>query len=142
MHHRYLRLGGVKTASEILAWSDQAEEIQRSLEPFCKLRLVLELGDVFVDSLTRLTIVDELAEEDDSRTFVRDQVQKIRDWLVSPDAKTSTDGVGPIFQIVKAVPTLNLRATSPTFDSSSVLTEKFWMSLEGDIRIVHVLPRE
>ena len=138
MHHRYLRLGGVKTASEILAWSDQAEEIQRSLEPFC----VLELGDVFVDSLTRLATVDELAEEDDSRTFVRDQVQKIRDWLVSPDAKTSTDGVGPIFQIVKAVPTLNLRATSPTFDSSSVLTEKFWMSLEGDIRIVHVLPRE
>lgn len=116
----YLRLGGVQTAREILAWSDKAEEIQKSLERF----------------------FDELAEEDDSRTFVQDQVQKIRDWLASSNAKTSSEGVEPIDQIVKAVPTLNLRGTSPTFDSSSVLTDEFWSNLKGDIRIVHVLPRE
>lgn len=92
--------------------------------------------------LLRLIAVDELAEEDDSRTFVQDQVQKIRDWLASSNAKTSSEGVEPIDQIVKAVPTLNLRGTSPTFDSSSVLTDEFWSNLKGDIRIVHVLPRE
>lgn len=38
--HRYLRLGGVQTAREILAWSDKAEEIQKSLERFCELRIL------------------------------------------------------------------------------------------------------
>ncbi|GAA5959087.1 hypothetical protein JCM3765_006336 [Sporobolomyces pararoseus] len=112
---QHLRAGG-KKVSEVFKLAEEAEKIRAGLTRF----------------------YEELDQSYLPRDFVQYQVQALRDWLGSPGAMPYK-GVEPIHQIVKPIPTLNLRGTPPSFNPNTVLNPQFWLALEGEVGMVDVL---
>ncbi|GAA5826304.1 hypothetical protein JCM5353_003785 [Sporobolomyces roseus] len=112
---QHLRAGGQKI-SDVIKRADEAEKSR------------IELSRFFED----------LEEPYQPRTFVRMQIDSLREWLATSGAR-AYQGVEPIDQIIKPIPTLNMQGVPASFDPNTVLDAAFWLKLEGDVGIVDVL---
>jgi len=66
------------------------------------------------------------------------QIDSLREWLATSGAR-AYQGVEPIDQTIKPIPTLNMQGVPASFDPNTVLDAAFWLKLEGDVGIVDVL---